>query len=496
MKWRMVQVNGSIEKENIKEGTLVLDLGVRDDGFEFASDVSTALSDAESELQNIEEMLTESIDTVKTLTSDCDKTDYILAATSGAACGVIDIFLVGKPGESPVGEVTDKWFENRTKDFAKLCGWDDKDGGSLSSAIKHLEKKFKIPYDQRGAGDAASMIFDLNPKNHHFKSLAHNPTLLGLFFSILDQFSNTSHFVSGGELILLEEADGSFELRGNNVPSKLFCAFANWFGHLISDMSGSSSSKGRGMGIPSPLWSWTNDIIAIKSKLNIPVLEFDKTVNELALQIYKEGYDARFQATQVIPVFINEMLVRLIYSIRRLMKYFANTNKEERSFVLLWKSCEPFSNATVKRMLTVAHGTFCLVDVGDVVVRGFATGGGSFNVAESFMRLNIVGVGRFTISLYGEVKRETKRVAAQEEVYFLKREKIVLDDYINGLKCLSDIYDDSMLLTFVEDLQNSDMYKQAFEKTVLLAEKRSVPENILLRNKADIDVYFRGGNGY
>ena len=52
------------------------------------------------------------------------------------------------------------------------------------------------------------------------------------------------------------------------------------------------------------------------------------------------------------------------------------------------------------------------------------------------------------------------------------------------------------LLTFVEDLQNSDMYKQAFEKTVLLAEKRSVPENILLRNKADIDVYFRGGNGY
>ena len=43
-------------------------------------------------LQNIEEMLTESIDTVKTLTSDCDKTDYILAATSGAVCGVIDIF--------------------------------------------------------------------------------------------------------------------------------------------------------------------------------------------------------------------------------------------------------------------------------------------------------------------------------------------------------------------------------------------------------------------
>ena len=32
----------------------------------------------------------------------------------------------------------------------------------------------------------------------------------------------------------------------------------------MSDVSGSSGSKGRGMGIPSPLWTWTNDIIAIK----------------------------------------------------------------------------------------------------------------------------------------------------------------------------------------------------------------------------------------
>ena len=77
--------------------------------------------------------------------------------------------------------------------------------------------------------------------------------------------------------------------------------------------------------------------------------------NELALQLYKEGYDARFQTAQAIPVFINEMLVRLMYSVRRLIRYFANVKKEERSFKLLWKSCEPFSNATVKRMLTVAH---------------------------------------------------------------------------------------------------------------------------------------------
>ncbi|MEI3177938.1 MAG: hypothetical protein V8S31_06310 [Lachnospiraceae bacterium] len=309
------------------------------------------------------------------------------------------------------------------------------------------------------------------------------------FFLVLDQFNNTSHFVSEGELISLEDADGSFELcGGDNVSSKFFCAFVNWFGHLISDMSGSSGSKGRGMGIPSPLWSWANDIIVIKRKFNIPIHEFDKSLNEMAIRIYKEGYDTRFQAAQAIPVLINEMLVRLIYSIRRLVKYFTKTEKEDRTFTILWKTCEPFSNATVKRMLTVAHGTFCMMDVGDAIIQGLRISGGS--VAECVMRINIIGVGRFTISLYGELKRGTKRCVTQENVYYLKRKRIVLDDYITGLTELAEVYDDKELISFVEDLKKSDMYKEAFEKTVLLANQRGVPKSKILESKDDIDIYF------
>ena len=425
------------------------------------------------------------------LTPECDKTDYILSACSGALCGVIDVFLVGKPGESPVGEITDMWFANRTEDFARLCGWTG-DKGNLSSAIRFLEKKFKIPYDQNGIGDIAKELLDLTPTNHHFKSLGHNPTILGLFFSILNQFTNTSHFVSEGELITFSKFDGDFHLEGKDLPSKLFCGFTNWFGHLISDMSGSSSSKGRGMGIPSPFWSWTNDIIAIKKKLNLPVGEFDKSINELALDIYKQGYDARFQAAQAIPVFVNELLVRFIYSIRRLVRYFSMTKKDDRAFSLLWKSCEPFSNATIKRMLTVAHGTFCVIDAGDAIARGFATGRSSFNVTEFVLRLNIVGIGRFTISLYGETSRGLKRNDIKEDIIILKREKLILADYVEGLMFLAEIYDDESLLLFTRELKESDMYVQAFEKSVILAEKRNVPKDEILRNKADIDSYFKG----
>ncbi len=293
-------------------------------GFNFSSSIESELTKYHFELDE----LNETTDSFNIIQPDCDRLDYGLAISAGALCGIIDIFLVGKPEKSPLGDITDKWFENRTKDFAKLSGWNYGKNGSTSSAIRFLETKFKIPYDQRGAGDAGQFIFGLNPTNHHFKSLAHNPTLLGLFFSILDQFTNQSHFVTENELIVLQRADDGFELRGADVISKLFSAFVNWFGHIISDISGSSTSKGRGMGIPSPLWSWTNDIIAIKRKLSIKPSEFDKFVNDLSLKIFNQGYDIRFQATQTILVMINELVTRLFYSVRRLVKYFADTEKK------------------------------------------------------------------------------------------------------------------------------------------------------------------------
>lgn len=463
---------------------IMLEISISDNLYGFNSTILSALNDAENELASIEETIT-SIDELK---PSCDKLDYILAACSGSFCGIIDIFLVGKPGESPIGRITDKWFTNRTKDFAKLCGW--KSNADVSSAIKYLEKKFKIPYDQTGTGDIAKGILNLTPKNHHFKSLAHNPTLLGLFFSILDQFNNTSHFISEGNMITIDNANGEFKLRGKNIPAKFICAFVNWFGHIISDISGSSSAKGRGMGVPSPLWCWMNDIIALKSKLKVPSSVFDKKVNELAVKIFEQGFDARFQIAQAIPVFVNEILVRFIYSVRRLISYYKDIPKDSRNFELLWKKCEPFSNPTVKRMLTVAHGTFCLIDIGDATIRGFSKGAGTFNPCEFFLRLNILGIGRFTISLYGEVRRGIEIIRKENEIVFAKKELIIVQNYIDGLKKMSIIYDDAELVNFIDDFEKSDLYKQAFDKTVELATKRDVPDDIILKNKNDIDNYF------
>lgn len=83
---------------------VLLNLGVDDNGYEFATSINGALRQADATLTT----LNETIDSIKELKPYCDKLDYILAASSGALCGVLDIFLIGKPGESPFGDITDK----------------------------------------------------------------------------------------------------------------------------------------------------------------------------------------------------------------------------------------------------------------------------------------------------------------------------------------------------------------------------------------------------
>lgn len=207
--------------------------------------------------------------------------------------------------------------------------------------------------------------------------------------------------------------------------------------------------------------------------------------------MYKRGYDVRFQITQVIPVVITEVITRLMYSVRRLISYYENVEKENRSFKILWEYCEPFKNATVKHMLTIAHGTFCMMDIRDATIRAIIEGKGTFNVVEFALRLNIIGVGRFSVSLIGEVSRKITYEKKKKELKYLLNEERIIKNYIEGLEILYELYDDKELLTFVEDLKDNKKYIEGFEKTVKLAEKRKVPEDKILKNKSEIDNHFK-----
>lgn len=472
--------------ELINTGTnqsVIVDLTIGDSGFKTSSIIASEIEVASLELEAIDE----TISAVDAYRPHYDKLDYAIAAGSGMICGLIDIFLVGAPGQDSVlGNVSDKWIGDCVTRFAKLNGWSPEK--YKSSPIKYLEDLFKVPYDQRGCGDAGMEIYELDPSNHHFKSLGHQPSIIGLVFSIIDQFTNQSHFVTNGQLMVLEEANDKFRLQGDTFLGKLFCGLVNWFGHLVSDVSGSNSSATRGMGIPSPIWSWVNSIIVLKSKLGFPDTEFDRRLCEIAVEVYKAGVDFRFTVAQSIPVIMNELVVRLFYSIRKYINICKGGDRHLYTWKEIWNICKPLKNPTLTRMLTIAHGTFCALDLGDATIRAFIKGGGYFNPVEFFVRLNVVGVGRFTVALYSEVKMSIRVKEAKHRAMFARKERYIIEDYIRGLNELSLYYNDSNFSNLVETLAHSKDVKLVFAQSIEIAKSRDV-ENPLL-TKADIDHYF------
>ncbi|MDX1751491.1 MAG: hypothetical protein R3271_14385 [Methylophaga sp.] len=308
--------------------------------------------------------------------AQCDKYDYLIAGTCGVIGGFVDVFFVGMPGEGKLTKIADSSVDFAVEKFAGACGWKGAREGTdpTKSAIGFLERNFKVNYDQAttfGKNGTGGAVGNLSPKNHHLKSLGHSPDLIGLFFSILNQFTDTSTFISNGQIITINTE--THELKGGNFIAKIFSGFANWLGHLFSDMAGSSGAAGRGAGIPIPFYNLL---------LLLDVGEFGQhkqSFATIATQVFEKGYDLRHGVAMAIPVLITELLTRLMWA-----------SKQRFYHKKPWKECIPSaSNPELRRMLLVAHGALCLIDAGDAALR---SGG---DMIQFLLRTNIIGWARF-----------------------------------------------------------------------------------------------------
>lgn len=317
--------------------------------------------------------------------SKCDKNDYLAAVACGAIGGAVDIFLVGSPNDSIIGKWTDAQTEKMVKQFARKMGWNPKEGNQdkLASAIGFLERKYAINYDQRTTADVAG-AFQMSTKDHHMKSLAHSPDIIGLFFSVLNQFTSTSTFVSDGQIITIQTE--TFELEGHTFISKIFCGVANWLGHLMSDIAGSSGSAGngrRGTGIVMPFY----ELFELCNFGHFQVGKAKQSLAVIAERAFKEGYDFRFGVATAYPVILTDTLIRLIWSIRRLLQY-----------KMPIKNCIPTKNhQDLRVMLLIGNGTLCTIDITDAGLRSK----GNFLIF--FTRLNLIGWYSFTSLVVKEV---------------------------------------------------------------------------------------------
>lgn len=321
--------------------------------------------------------------------STCDRYDFMIAGFSGVIAGIIDVFFVGNPSLSKLGSLTDDGADELVKKFAKVSGWKPKidNENNVASAIGFLEGKFRVNYDQRNTTDV-NKLFKMGTKNHHIKSLSHSPDIIGLFFSILNQFTSTATFVSEGKIFNIDTSDGKFELKGNNFIEKLFCGFCNWIGHIMSDLSGSSGGRGkinagRGSGIPIPFM----ELFLMCDFGKFQNGNDRQTLAVTMTRVFQEGYDARFGVTMSIPVLIQELMIRSLWVIKK--RYFEKKD---------WKECIPTEkHGDLRLMLLIGYTTFCLIDGIDA---GFRSGG---NMIQFILHLNYVAWVRLIMLVFKEL---------------------------------------------------------------------------------------------
>lgn len=355
----------------------------------------------------------------------CDKYDYMTAVACGVIGGLVDIFLVGSPSDSVLGRWTDKQVDNAVIKFAKHMGWNPRKGNesNVKSAIGFLEhgknnddpsafQGFRVNYDQRKPSDVNSE-FTIAPNTHHMMSLAHSPDVLGLFFSILNQFTSTSTFIANGKLITINTQ--TFELEGHNPIAKIFCGVTNWFGHLMSDVAGGSGAHNRGTGIVMPFY----ELFGFCKFGSFTTKEGKADLATVAMKAFESGYDFRFGIAMAIPVLITELSIRLIWSLRQYFHY-------KRPL----KECIPtMQHGDLRIMLLVGHGTLCLMDGIDAGVR---SGG---NAVVFMTRLNLVGWYRFVSLVLKEVCiRLGIKDALQREIEAFKRVNVALQAYLSELE--------------------------------------------------------------
>ncbi|WP_216378363.1 hypothetical protein [Arcanobacterium phocae] len=362
-----------------------------------------------------------------------DKIDYLIAASSGVLTGLLNIFL---QKEFDL-EAAHTWGEEKINSFviqtaqmdAKLAGA-DKPIKTIEQAIRHLEEKFPMASDKLTPEFGGGL-------QHHLRDFTHHPSLVGLVFSILSQFTNKGYGTdTAGNFTVFDMPaavlDSDSPLLGKTFGERIMISTFNWAMHLISDMAGSSSTPGVGTGIPGPILSVFKEISSLPFFKNINLkysddkIAFSQWVSKLfngTMCKTADGRPLRFDFrtevglfaqlnSQLKAVTLNEAIVRTFYMITRLKAEIKRKNVHSLSDLkrLDPKAFMPHDSRALTRMLTISSSTFVGANMTTSAIRAaIETGGKSVNVGAFFLQINFVGVARMGVAIcqdFGYLKED------------------------------------------------------------------------------------------
>lgn len=435
------------------------------------NEINSELSDLDLKIQSNQERLNKLDKSIDKLTNHADGIDYAIAVTSGIITGIIDATIVGEWNFAEAKADASKDINNKVVAFAKkqpnyipYCNTTlentkktpptlpnprrkPKDPDRLETAIEFLEYQFHLP------GDNAFQMgkFGIDGNTHRLDDFCHHPTIVGLVCCIIVQFTGSTIYVNkyGEDINIPITVNEYGKFVGKNPVTKLFSGVINWFivcaktianrkGHLMSDIATSASLPGNFLSLITELASipcfrdaefltklrkaYTKGIGTGKGQVDLGA--FNKLFEGASSK-----FDARTEAAighelkrQAMPVIINEVLVRASYFVRHFIMELKEKNDVSK---MEWGNVIPFNNRTIIRMMTIASGTFTAVDLADAAIHAAPKSvDPSTFFANMLLRVNFVGVGRFTIAvatdagmgIVREVKRSQRIKVIQEQV--------------------------------------------------------------------------------
>lgn len=356
--------------------------------------------------KDIKREIEKNIKELERLTSQNDKYDNIFSVLSGSLCGIISSLLVGEFSLKKANTWGTDKVEKFVRFVAKKQSGEKKD---LIESIKFLESWWPSP------SDSSQTIY--GGKNHHLNDYSHHPSFVGLFFSLLTQFTGKTYGVDSSGKLKIGSADSA--LIGNDIFEKVSLGLIAWFFHLVSDVAGSvtTAGRGKGTGLPGPI------VALLEEASTIPFFRNKDEINKYFLWVSRLWNGALKDATgtrmpvrfdlrteigvykqlgeQSIPVIINDCLVRGFYFIRRFVS--AAKGKKNLSDIKKfdWKRILPFNNRTIMNMQLIAAGTFVIVDSIGSGMKAMKNSGGNSTVflTKFFLRFNFVGFSRFLLAV-------------------------------------------------------------------------------------------------
>lgn len=345
---------------------------------------------------------------------ESNKIYYSMAAASGILTGTLSMLHLSEKQLADIEEFKEKNWKPLIVSCANLAGYKKSD---YKGAVKYLLNRSVRTIQQDGKVKEALFV------------LSSHPSLTGLVFSIITQYSGMAVVLSENGKITMRKLPAYYAIGDTNAE-KLVCAVLYWLFNLAADEAVSKRHIIDELGLSKVLLKKIKEFVNFSFMKNIPN-DFDAAEHSFSDWLIKtiKGSELCFNqrdaaenvhplfammgialniAEDSFPVLINECLIRSTYILLRIcdvvkerkITSFAELHEVSSDTVL------PTDERILSKMCLIASATFAGANIAGAVLKGIKrkkVDGKKFTDT-FFAELNVAGIGRFIFACAADSK--------------------------------------------------------------------------------------------